>query len=315
MNSFPYFSVVISLYNKEKYISDTLKSVLDQTLKDFEVIIVNDGSTDNGLNIVQTFNDERIKIINQENQGVSVARNNGVKKAKGNFIVFLDADDLLRKNHLETLYNLKSDFNDAKIFCTSYCIKYSESSLKIAKFYGLDHNYRGYIYNYFKNSFLNEILRLGNSSIDKNIFKDNDVLFDTDMKSIQDTDLWVRLGLKYKMVIDTTSKTLIHLKEPNNLSEVFESNERLLFFNKYKRHELSNKYLKKYMDLNRFSVAWHFKLQRQHSTYRYIIKSIDFNNLNYKQKTLLKTPTFLLKVLQSLKTKLNKMGLYFTIYE
>lgn len=84
----PYFSVIIPLYNKESFIEKTLECVLNQTFKDFEIIIVNDGSTDNGLEKIKKFTDNRIKIFQQENQGVSVARNKGMEMAEGEYFCF-----------------------------------------------------------------------------------------------------------------------------------------------------------------------------------------------------------------------------------
>lgn len=92
------FSIVIPLYNKEKSITTTINSVLNQTCGDFELIIVNDGSTDTSLEIVQSIKDERIRIINQKNGGVSSARNQGIIEAKFDWIAFLDADDLWEKD-------------------------------------------------------------------------------------------------------------------------------------------------------------------------------------------------------------------------
>jgi glycosyltransferase involved in cell wall biosynthesis len=88
----PNISVVIPLYNAEKYIGDTLESVLAQTYSTFEIIVVNNSSTDSSLDIVKKYSD--VKVISQENQGPSVARNKGVALSKGDFIAFLDADDL-----------------------------------------------------------------------------------------------------------------------------------------------------------------------------------------------------------------------------
>src|SRR6056300_1045134 len=101
----PYFSVVIPLYNKEKFIEDTLKSVLNQTFNDFEVIIVNDGSSDNSLSIVEQFKSEKIRLFTNKNRGLSYTRNFGIKKAKSQYIGFLDADDLWENDFLETVYN------------------------------------------------------------------------------------------------------------------------------------------------------------------------------------------------------------------
>ena len=86
-------SVIIPVFNVEKYINECVDSVINQTLTDIEIICVNDGSTDNSLNLLKQIPDPRIKIISQENKGLAAARNEGMKHAKGEYITFLDADD------------------------------------------------------------------------------------------------------------------------------------------------------------------------------------------------------------------------------
>lgn len=97
----PYFSIVISLYNKSDYIEKTIKSILNQKFTDFEIIVVDDGSIDDGAEKVRGFVDSRLHLIRQENQGVSFARNHGLDKAIGKYVAFLDADDLWSENHLQ----------------------------------------------------------------------------------------------------------------------------------------------------------------------------------------------------------------------
>ncbi len=89
------FSIIIPLFNKREYISDTIKSALSQTYQDFEIIVIDDGSTDGSIDIVRGFNDYRIRVISQNNLGPSATRNVGVENATKEWIVFLDADDLL----------------------------------------------------------------------------------------------------------------------------------------------------------------------------------------------------------------------------
>ncbi len=124
-------SVIIPVYNVEKYLKDCLDSVINQTLKDIELICVNDGSTDNSLNILREYadKDNRIVVLNQENRGLSVARNIGVENALGEYLYFLDSDDKIRLCALEKLYNLamkeKLDvlYFDAESFFESNQIK------------------------------------------------------------------------------------------------------------------------------------------------------------------------------------------------
>ena len=99
-------SVVIPLYNKEKKIEYTLKSVFTQTFQNFEIVIVDDGSTDNSVEEVEKFTDSRIRLIHQTNAGVSAARNRGIEAASGELIAFLDADDVWMPEYLATQYGL-----------------------------------------------------------------------------------------------------------------------------------------------------------------------------------------------------------------
>lgn len=100
-------SVVIPVYNVEKYLSECIDSLINQTLKEVEIICVDDGSTDNSPQILDEYakKDTRIKVFHQENKGVSVARNDGIKKVQGEYLTFVDSDDWLELNALEVLYN------------------------------------------------------------------------------------------------------------------------------------------------------------------------------------------------------------------
>lgn len=116
----PRVSVIIPVYNAEKYLRECLDSVVNQTLKDIEIICVNDGSTDNSLQILEEYasQDNRIKIINQENQGAGAARNKGLEIAQGEYLSFLDADDYFELNMFEIMYKT-SKTNDLDIVIAS----------------------------------------------------------------------------------------------------------------------------------------------------------------------------------------------------
>lgn len=107
-------SVIIPVYNVEKYLKECLDSVVNQTLKDLEIICIDDGSTDGSSDILKEYSikDERFVVINQENQGLSVARNNGLNIATGDYVAFLDSDDyLLNNDYYEKLYNACEKYN------------------------------------------------------------------------------------------------------------------------------------------------------------------------------------------------------------
>lgn len=113
-------SVVIPLYNKEKQIARTLRSVLAQTYHDFEVVIVDDGSTDGSAREVGKFSDPRIRLVSQKNAGVSAARNRGIEEARGEHVAFLDADDEWKADYLATQHSLAEKYPGCDVFATDY---------------------------------------------------------------------------------------------------------------------------------------------------------------------------------------------------
>ena len=143
-------SVIIPVYNAEKYLYRCLNSAICQTLKDIEIIIVNDASTDNSLQIIQEFQavDKRIKLINfPKNKGNGIGRNTALKKARGQFILFLDADDWLEEFAIETLY-LKAISEGVKIVLMGYRQHFVASSKNITMLPSYETNDPN-IYRYF----------------------------------------------------------------------------------------------------------------------------------------------------------------------
>ena len=122
-------SVVIPLYNKEKQIAHTLQSVFNQTFQDFEVVIVDDGSTDGSVAEVEKFGDLRIRVVHQQNAGVSAARNRGIDEATGELIAFLDADDEWKPEYLATQYHLYQKYPDCSVYACNYEFRDSEGKV------------------------------------------------------------------------------------------------------------------------------------------------------------------------------------------
>ena len=113
-------SIIIPLYNKEASIATALRGVLAQTYQDFEVVVVDDGSTDGGAAVVETFDDPRIRLIRQENGGVSAARNRGIAEARGEHVAFLDADDEWMPEFLEEIAALIAEYPECRARATNY---------------------------------------------------------------------------------------------------------------------------------------------------------------------------------------------------
>lgn len=128
----PAVSLIIPVYNVEKYLEKALKSVENQTFKDFEVIIVDDGSTDNSMEIINEFceRNSNFKLITQKNSGPAVARNTALSISKGAYIAFMDSDDYIEPNFLESLYSAATKHN-ADIACCNFNNYYPKKNLKI----------------------------------------------------------------------------------------------------------------------------------------------------------------------------------------
>jgi glycosyltransferase involved in cell wall biosynthesis len=117
------FSVVVPLYNKGQSIRQALESILGQTFKPSEIIVVDDGSTDNGPDVVREFTEQGVCLIGQSNQGVSAARNFGISSSKCEYIAFLDADDFWLPGHLEAVRSLILSHPQAALFSTAHVIR------------------------------------------------------------------------------------------------------------------------------------------------------------------------------------------------
>ena len=144
-------SIVIPLYNKEKQIAHTLQSVFNQTFQDFEVVIVDDGSTDGSVAEVEKFEDQRIRVVRQQNVGVSAARNRGINEAKSDLIAFLDADDEWKPEYLATQYYLYQKYPDCNTYACNYEFRNPEgvvtsTTIRKLTFTGKD----GILSNYFE---------------------------------------------------------------------------------------------------------------------------------------------------------------------
>lgn len=187
-------SDVIPLYNKQLSIKSTIQSVLNQRFKDFEIIVVDDGSTDDSAKVVESISDNRILLISQSNQGVSSARNCGIKMANNQWIAFLDGDDLWRANHLDEIYKMMTGFPNEKVYVTSF--DYSDAR-KTFRHLPKRPIYR--IENYFKQAAKEPLMWTSIVVINKDCF-DRIGLFNVSLNRGEDTDLWVRLARNYNIV-------------------------------------------------------------------------------------------------------------------
>lgn len=215
MSESPAISVVIPLYNKGPYIARALNSVLAQTFQDFEVIVVDDGSTDDGASIVKDFEDSRIRLIQQENRGVSAARNNGARMAQAAFITFLDADDEWSPNFLETVIDLKEQFPKAGAYSTAISISY-KGVIKPCRYRSIpSQDWQGLITDYFRSMIMGDTILCSSSvALSREIFDEmNGFLIGA--KWGEDLDLWGRIAMRYPICFSSSYCVIIHTTNDN----------------------------------------------------------------------------------------------------
>lgn len=188
-----FISVIIPVYNSEKFIKNSIKSLLNQSLKKFEVIIIDDGSTDNTVNIIKSFNNPKIKIFFlKKNYGPATARNLGLKKAKGKYIFFLDSDDTIEKNTLKNLFFIAKKKNFDFVFCDH---KWIENNINLKKNF-FSYNYSKEInkkdlIKYLESRLFNPIhfggvLRCKGKLIKKSILEKNKINFEKNLRYLED---------------------------------------------------------------------------------------------------------------------------------
>ncbi|NVK53867.1 MAG: glycosyltransferase family 2 protein [Flavobacteriaceae bacterium] len=214
------FSIIIPVFNKVDLIYDCVYSVLNQVVQEFEVLIIDDGSTDNSIGIVKEFSDPRIKIFQKTNGGVSSARNLGMQLANFDWLVFLDSDDVMDSKYLLFLREAIAMF-DSKIFSVNYQLynvkkrdyKFPKLTTKVTN------GEKGYLINYFKSVFWgNPILTGSTTCIHKDLIHDG-LKFEDGIRRGEDLDFWFRICLKsdvvfineflitYKVGLDASSMT------------------------------------------------------------------------------------------------------------
>ncbi len=288
-------SVIIPVFNKAATLQKTIESVLAQTFTAFELLLVNDASTDNSLDIIQQFNDTRIQLINQEHKGVSYTRNTGIKVAKSPFIAFLDADDIWKKNHLENLIQLSKKHFECAVFSSAYSVTYPNKTrkfnFKIAPQNPMD---------FFENSLNFSLLNSSNIMIKKIIF---DVVgyYNTSYSGGEDTELWVRMMLKYKLCFSNEITVTINKRLTEQASSTLTNYHEADYVFHFLKEEKNNNALRKYMDLQRYALLIRFKKQgKAHPEYHAIRKVMNTKNLNIKQRLLLALPTKVLLLLHNL---------------
>jgi len=197
-----FISVIIPVYNSQGTIKETIKSVLNQSFADFEIIIVNDGSHDSSLEIIEQIKDERIRVFSYPHAGTNASRNRGVDQATGDYISFLDADDLWTPNKLECQLKALQDNPEAAVaYSWTNCIDASGQFLRRGSYISA----RGDVY---AQLLLIDFLENGSNPLIRRQALTTVGKFDQSLTHAEDWDMWLRLAARYPFVAVPTPQVL-----------------------------------------------------------------------------------------------------------
>jgi len=207
----PKISVIIPAYNAEKTIKETIESVLSQTLSQFEIIVINDGSQDKTLEVVSRILDPRLKVLSYPNAGVSVSRNRGISQAAGDYVSFLDADDLWTPDKLETqLKALQANPKAAVAYSWTDWIDESGQFLRSGGHISVN----GDVY---AKLLLRDFVESGSNPLIRRQALTEVGGFDKSLNLAADWDMWLRLAARYEFVAVPSSQILYRVS-PNSMS-------------------------------------------------------------------------------------------------
>lgn len=309
----PYFSVVIPLYNKENFIQATLQSVLNQTFTDYEIIIVEDCSTDKSLEVASKISNIRIRIIQHEkNKGLSASRNTGIKNANANYIAFLDADDLWKDTFLQELFKLISEFPKAKLFATNYEENYSNNKILLPNNNSKALKNNTLIENFFNLNLSQPLYCPSSLCVNKSIFE-TITYYDETITFGEDVDFNIRANSKFKLAYSNLPLVNYTMLSENQITKSKISDKTITNFDKYD-DENTSKSLKKFLDFHRYIMAKLYKLEGNYEKFYKMKNGIDPSSLNKKQLLLLNLPTSILKFVNFIKSFFLKKGIRFTSY-
>lgn len=310
-----FFTVIIPLYNKENYIEKTLYSVLNQDFSDFEILIIDDCSTDNSLEKLNNFSDSRINIIkNIKNLGLSATRNIGIKNAKSDYITFIDADDLWKPHFLNEISLLINLFPEAKIFGTNYEeITSGSKKVNIAINKNLQKKTKSLLTDFFAINIAQPIYCYSTVAFHKSVF-DNSGYFNESITFAEDIDFNIRANLNNILAYSSKICASYLLCSENQITSSTISNKTIPDLDKYQVLCTAKNSLEKYLDFNRYVFAMHYKTEKNLVKFKQIKRKINTKNITIKQSILLKSPLIVIILIRKLKSLLIKYNVKISSY-
>ncbi len=306
----PFFSVVIPLYNKQQFIAATLQSVLAQTFTDFEVIVVNDVSTDGSMAVVNTFNDSRLKtVVHAQNRGLSASRNTGVKNAQAPYVAFIDADDAWKPDFLEEIKKLIDAYPQAGLYASQYLEVYP-NGIEIAHTHNVGY---GLVPNFFEAGLRQPLYCQSGFCVRKDVF-DIAGYYDEGITFSEDIDFNIRANFYFGLAYTNQPLTLYYIHQQGQMTVQGPKGKVIPDLDKYEPLAQNRADIKQYLDFYRYVYARWYRIEGNSEGYKKMVARLNPASLNYKQRILLAAPVFALRLLRRVKGILVKKGVNPTTY-
>lgn len=284
---------------------------MSQEYTNFELLIINDGSTDQSLELVEHKESDRVLIRSQENQGVSTTRNNALQFARENnydCIAFLDADDYWKPNHLSLLAQLFTKFPEAQAVASNYILKRTRKTLETKWSHFKDEDEQ-LLEHFFEHNFLNSIFTCSTLMIKTEAIEKAGI-FDVRLTHFEDIDWFIRIGMNLKVAFSFQVTTIIDETAENRSDQTDMKNRSLPDFSTYETGIQKYQGLEKYLDLNRFSIALAYRMENDIRNATFYQQKINIKNLSSKQQKLMLMSRLQLKSLKRTQKILGNLGLH-----
>ena len=290
-------SVIIPLYNKVADILATVQSVLEQSFSDFELIVVNDGSTDGSEQVIKELIEDHsnVRLVNQENQGVSAARNRGILEASGEYVALIDGDDIWDQDCLTELIKMTLDFPEAAMCGVNYAYLTNGHIEECRQ--GMPEGFRAYVKDYFSSS--HGDLFCSSSVIIKREIAISAGLFDERIRYSEDMDFWYRIIMNHKVAY--YDRVLAYYrKDASNRAEIdpdahFEITQRLdYYFDKfvpyYAAHPDFARFIGMRVAYNVLHGGYYFGNRHDRECTDHIVKYLSYRDMPAKYRFIFRTP-------------------------
>lgn len=306
-------SIVIPLYNKADYLFETLQSIRVPADLTYEILVVDDASTDASLTVAQQFHDPHLRLIQHAtNQGLSAARNTGIAAAKYDYIAFLDADDTWHADFLPTIISLINQYPQAGLWATAYWESYEGDRLR-ATAKNLHAQQSVYLPNAFDAQRFQPLYCFSSVVVHQKVFKEVGG-FDPAIQFAEDVDFNLRALAAFGLAYSPHEACYYRTQLPGQITYTNLAHKGIPNFDKYEPKAQHIDGMKAYIDANRYFIGLLLKKEGEITRANQLWQPILSSHLTWKMRVMMQAPNAVIRLVQAFKQVVLKWGVRLTTY-